>query len=57
MHTIFYLTDLKKEYDLINNDCGKYLSKDDYIDLNGIIYKIDSKTYDYFNDKWILYCI
>lgn len=53
MMTVFNVkgTDIAFHY---FKDFGKYLNSDDYVILYRRYYKICSKTYDAFDDKWIL---
>lgn len=52
MRTIFELegTDTVFQYD---GDFGKYLSTGDFVILHQHYFRIISKTYDEFEDKWI----
>lgn len=51
--TIFEIKGLDIAFHYVN-DFGKYLNTGDYVILDNHYYRIFSKTYDTFEDKWIL---
>ena len=54
MDTVIMDNDTKGTIEYRHSDVGKFLNVGDYIILHNVCYKIFSKTYDVWNNKWML---